>query len=145
MDTAQILADLRAQRTRIGDAIAALEALNGTKPVGEPAAAREVKEAGQKVRRTLSPAGRRKIAAAQKARWAAKKQQAGPVTDAKQSAPKKVAVKTAKRVISAESRKKMAEAQQKRWAKKRRATKAAAKKAAAAPVAATAAKEAPKL
>ena len=144
MDTAQILADLRAQRTRIDDAIAALEALNGTKPVGEPAAAREVKEAGQKVRRTLSPAGRRKIAAAQKARWAAK-QQAGPVTDAKQSAPKKGAVKTAKRVISAESRKKMAEAQQKRWAKKRRATKAAAKKAAAAPVAATAAKEAPKL
>ena len=125
MDTAQILADLRAQRTRIDDAIAALEALNGTKPVGEPAAAREVKEAGQKVRRTLSPAGRRKIAAAQKARWAAKKQQAGPVTDAKQSAPKKGAVKTAKRVISARAAEKMAEAQQKRWAKKRRATKAA--------------------
>ena len=34
MDTAQILADLRAQRGRIDNAIAALEALNGTKPLG---------------------------------------------------------------------------------------------------------------
>jgi hypothetical protein len=34
MDTAQILADLRAQRNRIDDAITALEALNGTKPLG---------------------------------------------------------------------------------------------------------------
>jgi hypothetical protein len=144
MDTAQILADLRAERGRIDNAIAALEALDGTKPVGKPATVQDAKEAGQKVRRTLSPAGRRKIAVAQKARWAAKKKQAGLVTDAKQSAPKKIATKTANRVVSAESRKKMAEAQQKRWAKKRRATKAAAKKAAAAPVAATAAKEAPK-
>ena len=32
MDTAQILADLRAQRNRIDNAITALEALNGTKP-----------------------------------------------------------------------------------------------------------------
>jgi hypothetical protein len=144
MDTAQILADLRAQRNRIDNAIVALEALNGTKPVGKPATALDVKVAGQKARRTLSPAGRRKIAAAQKARWAAKKKQAGPVTDAKQAAPKRVAAKTVKRVISPESRKKMAEAQQKRWAKKKRATKAAAKKAAAAPVAVAAAKEARK-
>jgi hypothetical protein len=140
MDTAQILADLRAQRNRIDNAINALEALNGTKP-----AALDVKQASQTVRRTMSPAARKKIAAALKARWAAKKKHAKALADAKQAAPKKAVAKTAKRVISAESRKKMAEAQQKRWAKKRRATKAAAKKAAAAPVAATAAKEAPKL
>jgi hypothetical protein len=143
MDTAQILADLRAQRNRIENAISALEALNGTKPVGKPATAL-VKEAGQKARRTLSPAGRRKIAAAQKARWAAKKKQAEAVTDAKQAAPKKAPIKTAKRVISDESRRKMAEAQQKRWAKKKKAAKSVAKKAAAAPVAVAAAKETPK-
>ena len=82
MDTAQILADLRAQRNRIDNAITALEALNGTKPLGNghdlptplgKPAALDVKQASQTVRRTMSPAARKKIAAAQKARWAAKK------------------------------------------------------------------------
>lgn len=145
MDTAQILADLRAQRGRIDNAIAALEALNGTKPLGnghdlpaplgKPAAALDAKHAPQTVRRTMSPAARKKIAAAQKARWAAKKRPAKPVADAEQASPKKAATKTAKRVISAESRKKMAEAQKKRWAKKKKAAKGVAKKAVAAPVA----------
>ena len=141
MDTAQILADLRAQRNRIDDAITALEALNGTKPLGKPATALDIKLASPTVRRTMSPAARKKIAAALKARWAAKKTSAKPVADARQAATKKAVAKTAKRVISPESRKKMAEAQQKRWAKKKRATKAAAKKAAVAPVATAAAKE----
>ena len=144
MDTAQILADLRAQRNRIDSAITALEALNGTKPLGKTAAALDVKQASQKVRHTMSPAARKKIAAAQKARWAAKKKPAKAVTDAKSAAAKNVAAKTAKRVISPESRKKMAEAQQKRWAKKKRAAKAASKKITVAPVAIAAAKEAPK-
>jgi hypothetical protein len=154
MDTAQILADLRAQRNRIDNAITALEALNGTKPLGnghdlptplgKPAAAIvPVKQASPTVRRTMSPAARKKIAAAQKARRAAKKKPGKPVTEAKQAAPKKAVTKTAKRVVSPESRKKMAEAQQKRWAKKKRAVKAAAKKAAVAPVATAAAKETP--
>ena len=73
MDTAQILADLRAQRNRIDDAITALEALNGTKPLGKPAATLDVNQASPTVRRTMSPAARKKIAAALKARWAAKK------------------------------------------------------------------------
>ena len=144
MDTAQILADLRAQRNRIDDAITALEALNGTKPLGKPAATLDVDQASPTVRRTMSPAARKKIAAALKARWAAKKTSAKPVADARQAATKKALAKTAKRVISPESRKKMAEAQQKRWAKKKRAVKAAAKKAAAAPVATVAVKEAAK-
>ena len=143
MDTAQILADLRAQRNRIDDAITALEALNGTKPLGKPAATLDVNQASPTVRRTMSLAARKNIAAAQKARWAAKKRSAKPVADAKQATPKKAATKTAKRVISAESRKKMAEAQQKRWAKKKKAAKSAAKKAAAASGALSAA-EAPK-
>ena len=147
MDTVQILADLRAQRGRIDNAIAALEALNGTKPLGKgddlptplgkPAAALDAKQAPQTVRRTMSPAARKKIAAAQKARWAAKKKPAKPVADAKQALPKNAATKTGKRVISAESRKKMAEAQKKRWAKKRKVARSAAKKASAAPGAIT--------
>lgn len=144
MDTAQILADLRAQRNRIDDAITALEALKGTKPLGKPAATLDAKQANPTVRRTMSPAARKKIAAALKARWAAKKTSAKPVADAKQAATKKAGAKTAKRVISPESRKKMADAQQKRWAKKKRAAKSAAKKAAVAPVATAAAKETPK-
>jgi len=123
MDTAQILADLRAQRNRIDDAITALEALNGTKPLGKPAATLDVNQASPTVRRTMSPAARKKIAAALKARWATKKTSAKPVADAKQAATEKAVAKTAKRVISPESRKKMAEAQQKRWAKKKRATR----------------------
>src|ERR1039458_3394972 len=120
MDTAQILADLRAQRNRIDDAITALEALNGTKPLGnghdlptslsKPAAV-PVKgtQIGPTVRRTMSPAARKKIAAALKARRAGKKTSAKPVVDAKQVGKKKAVAKTAKRVISPESRKKMAE------------------------------------
>jgi hypothetical protein len=153
MDTAQILADLRAQRNRIDDAITALEALNGTKPLGnghnlptplsKPAAALDVKQAAKTVRRTMSPAARKKIAAAQKARWAAKKKPAKPEADAKQASPQRALSKTAKRVISAESRKKTAAAQKKRWAKKKSAAKGAAKKTIAVPVA-TAAAAAPK-
>ena len=151
MDTAQILADLRAQRNRIDNAITALEALNGTKPLGnghdlptplgKPAATLvRLKQASPTVQRTMSPAARQKIAAAQKARWAAKKKPTKPVTEAKQAAPKKAVAKTAKRVVSPESRKKMAEAQQKRWAKKKKAAKSTTKKAAAVPGAIGAAK-----
>jgi hypothetical protein len=153
MDTAQILTELRAERSRIDSAITALVALDGRKPLGnghdlptplgKPAAARDVKHATHTVRRTMSPAARKKIAAALKARWAAKKTSTKPVADAKQATPKKVVTKTAKRVISAESRKKMAEAQKKRWAKKKSAARGAARKAAAVPVA-TAAAAAPK-
>jgi hypothetical protein len=68
-------------------------------------------------RRTISKAGRARIAAAQRARWAAqKKQQAQPATPAK---PKK-------RKLSAAGLKAIREATQKRWAAYRKAKKAAA-------------------
>jgi len=151
MDTAQILADLRAQRNRIENAITALEALNETKPLGnehdlptplgKPAVVLDLKQASERVRRTMGPAARKRIAIAQKARWAAKKKPTKSVAAARDAAPKKVPDKTPKRVVSPESRKKMAEAQQKRWAKKKRAAKAAAKKSTIAPIVKTAAKE----
>lgn len=63
---------------------------------------------GSKPKGTMSVAARKRIAAAQRARWA--KQKAG-------SSPAK-----AKRTISATSRKKMAAAQRARWAKIRAKT-----------------------
>jgi hypothetical protein len=65
-------------------------------------------------KRVFSAASRRKMAAAQKARWA------------KYSADKKVTVPNAqKRVISIAARKRMAAAQKARWAKVRASHKAA--------------------
>jgi hypothetical protein len=151
MDILAILAELHGQRDRINQAIEALESLDGTSllgngphlpiPVTKPAATVTL-TAG---RRSMSPAARKKIALAQKARWAAQKKSV-PVAASK-SAPiqdtAKSARKTAPRVVSPESRKKMVEAQQKRWAKKR-AGNSAAKKASAAPVVKAAVKEAAK-
>jgi hypothetical protein len=74
--------------------------------------------AGPQKRRTISKAGRARIAAAQRARWAAqKKQQAQPVTPAK---PKK-------RKLSAAGLRAIREATKKRWAAFHKAQRAAAK------------------
>jgi hypothetical protein len=73
--------------------------------------------AGPQKRRTISKAGRARIAAAQRARWAAqKRQQAQPSQPAK---PKK-------RKLSAAGLKAIREATKKRWAAYRKAREAAA-------------------
>jgi hypothetical protein len=115
MDTKRILADLRAEYDRIDRAIAAFEALGadavavtprqGIKPQPQPA---PTKTRG----RRLIPAGRRRLSAMMKARWAARRKAAA------KPAPKR------RRTMSTAARKKIAEAQRKRWA----ARKAAAKK-----------------
>ena len=64
MDTQAILANLRIERDRLSQAIAALEALSGSKP-GKPR--------GRKPRRHMSAEARAKIAAGMRRRWAAKK------------------------------------------------------------------------
>lgn len=88
MDTSRILNELRSERDRINQAIAALEALTpsapqtasqpkrrGRKPAaakqgpGQPAPAKQV-SAGK---RTLSPSARKRISEAAKRRWAAQK------------------------------------------------------------------------
>lgn len=87
MDTKQILAELRAERSRLETAINALEQIGvGIAPVrvGRPAAG---PEAGPKRRRTMSAAARKRISEAAKARWAARKQGA--------NAPKKSVAKKA--------------------------------------------------
>jgi hypothetical protein len=109
MDTRTILADLKSELNRIQQAIAALESLNGPTTVSTPASKALPKQARKG---GLSPAGRRRLSAMMKARWAARRQAAAkPTTKAT----------TGRRTMSAASRKKIAEAQRKRWAAQKKA------------------------
>ncbi|HXX75456.1 MAG TPA: hypothetical protein VEI50_10030 [Nitrospiraceae bacterium] len=98
MDTNRILVELRAERDRIERVIAALEGVNSPGRL-----ARYLRRASRKTRR-ISAAGRARIAAAQRARWARFKQ-------AKASKPK--------RNLSRAARNKIAAGQRLRWAKAR--------------------------
>jgi len=98
MNTKRILAELRAERDRIERVIAAIEGVNSTTRL-----ARHLKRAIRKTHR-ISTAGRARIAAAQRARWARLKQ-------AKASKPK--------RNLSQAARNKIAAGQRLRWAKAR--------------------------
>jgi hypothetical protein len=108
---------------RISAKIADIKAQLGQRGPGRPkaagatATATATDHAGPQKRRTISKAGRARIAAAQRARWAAlKKQQAQPAPPAK---PKK-------RKLSAAGLKAIREATTKRWAAYRKAQKSAA-------------------
>ncbi len=70
MDLRKILADLRSERDRINQAIAAIEAisLDGAKPTLKPARATAPRR-----RRRLSAAARKRLSALLKARWASGK------------------------------------------------------------------------
>lgn len=71
MDTNRILAELRAERDRINQAISAIEAVNSTgrRRVGRPPkAARKVRRQGR-----MSAAARRKLSRLLKQRWASGK------------------------------------------------------------------------
>jgi hypothetical protein len=122
MDTKNILADLRTELNRLNQAIAALESLDGTETAPTPvakAASAQVKKRG------LTPAGRRRLSAMMKARWAARRKQAEPAavkSPAAIPAPKKT---SGRRTMSPAARKKIAEAQRKRWAARKKAAKAA--------------------
>ena len=102
MDTTAILAALLSERDRLNQAIAALEALDGTtsssaKPGRKPATV-TVPTAPKK--RVLSAASRKKMADAAKQRWAAKKaaekKPAAKAPAVKKVAPKKVALEDGK-------------------------------------------------
>ena len=119
MEIRKILADLKEERNRIARAIAALEALDSTDasvPRGRPAATAKAAQK-QPGKRGLTPAGRRRLSALMKARWAARRKAAA-----------KPAAKPSpgRRRMSAAARRKIAEAQRARWAAQK---KAAAKKA----------------
>jgi hypothetical protein len=76
MDIKRILGDLRAERSRLDQAIASLEALG--KGAGTTAHARATQSAQPtRRRRRMSAAGRKRISAMMKARWAERKKKAG--------------------------------------------------------------------
>jgi hypothetical protein len=102
-----VVSQLRIQRTNlvsdlrhVDAALSILSKLNGAKTHAEP-------------RRTLSASARKKIAAAQRLRWAkVRAQNVVPITKGP---------KPAKRTMSASARRKIAVAQRARWAKVKRA------------------------
>src|ERR1039458_2611380 len=93
---------------KLNQAISAIESLSGTGTTGETS----------RPKRIISAASRRKMALAQKARWASVRKQSQSVSAGKtpSSAP-------AKRTMSASARRKIAAAQRARWAKVRAAKK----------------------
>ena len=111
----------QSQLDGISAKIADIKAQLGQRGPGRPkstvAAAAGTDHAGPQKRRTISKAGRARIAAAQRARWAAlKRQQAQPAQS----------VKPKKRKMSAAGLEAIREATKKRWAAYRKAKKAAA-------------------
>jgi hypothetical protein len=112
MDTTAIIKQLTAERDRIDAAIKLLS--------GSPATAATVKK---RERRKMSAAARKRIAEAQRKRWAAQK--AGKTTPVK--AAKQAAAPAKKRGKSAAARRRIAAAQKKRWAAIKAAKKVAKK------------------
>jgi len=110
MDTNTILAELRAERDRINQAISAIEAVNSTgrRKVGRPpGVARKAHRRGR-----MSAAARKKLSRLLKQRWAQ-----GKMKPAQGRKPA--------RRMSRAARKKIAAAQRARWAKVRAQKKAA--------------------
>jgi hypothetical protein len=109
MDTSKILSELRTERDRIIQALAALEALDTNTFAGGRPAVTPARPGAKKSGRHISPAGRARIAAAARARWAKlRKSKAAP----------------AGRHMSEAGRKRIAAAAKKMWAERRKKAKA---------------------
>ena len=111
------LQQLRAERKQaqarvesIDQAISVIESLNNSGTVGQ----------ANRPTRVISAASRRKMARAQKARWAKAREKSQPIALAKTTASA-----PAKRTMSASARRKIAAAQRARWAKLKAGKKAA--------------------
>jgi hypothetical protein len=120
MDIQNIVAELRNEHSRIGAVIGLLEAEGNTpakKRVGRPPAFAAVKTPSTRAG-GLTPAGRRKLSLAMKARWANRKSANG---SAKATAPVSASAKSKKRGgMTPAARKLISEAMKKRWADKRK-------------------------
>jgi hypothetical protein len=93
---------MQSQVEKLDQAISVIESLNGS------GTARQ----GNQPTRIISAASRRKMAQAQKARWAKAREKSQPISLAKTTAPAPL-----KRTMSAASRRKIAAFQRARWAK----------------------------
>ena len=113
MDLDRIVADLKSERDRIGRAInALLEGAGLTEPTGRsPRKAVAPKRPGG-----ITPAGRRRLAAAMKARWAARRGK----SETKSRAAAATAPKKRGGGLTAAGRKRLSDAMKKRWAEKKK-------------------------
>lgn len=114
MDIESLVTQLRQEVTRITQAITALEALDatGVRRRGRPKLGQSTQVSVSR-RRTMSPAARAKIAAAQRARWA--RQRAGATKT------KGTPTKTRARArMSPAARKRISAAMKARWAARKR-------------------------
>jgi hypothetical protein len=109
-----------AQKTRLDARIAEIKQKLGGGVSEAPVSSTAAPEAGRK-RRKMSAAARKRIADAQKKRWAAVRKETGAPATAKVEAPK------TKRRLSAAGRKRIIEATKKRWAAVRAAAAKEAK------------------
>ena len=112
------LKELREKRSRarveiekLDQIISGIESLNGTGVLQQPS----------QPSRVISAASRRKMALAQKARWASVRKQSQPAA----AVAKATGATPTKRTMSAAARRKIAATQKARWAKIRAAKKAA--------------------
>jgi len=124
-----IIAQLERQKTAIDRALAALRDVDGTQEAAtEATATTELASSAPATRKGgMTPEGRKRLSAALRKRWAAKK--------GAQSAPAAVPLKAPARKVgfTPEGRKRLAEAMRRRWAVKRAgsAVKKAGRKSAA--------------
>ena len=113
MDIQNLISELKAERSRLDQAISALEGLTSSAPRrGRPPKAAS---AGGK-RGTMSAAARKRISAAMKQRWAKWRGKSAPKQV--KAPPKKAA---ARRPMNAAAKKKLSELMKARWAAKKKA------------------------
>ena len=115
METDRILAELRAERDRINQAIAAIEGLSGAGNhvvrSGRPRTTTQAAPAQRRGRRGMSAAGRKRLSDMMKQRWESRK-----------AAAKKTGTT---RHMSAATRKRLSELAKQRWAERKKKSKAA--------------------
>jgi hypothetical protein len=118
LDLDKIVADLRSEQDRIARAISAL-----LQTAGLSAATKGVarKAAAPKRRGGITPAGRKRLAAAMKARWAARKAKSAPTTKKAATVTKTAGPKKRGGGLTAAGRKRLSEMMKKRWAERKKA------------------------
>ena len=108
-----VISQLETQRSAIDRAISALREVAGKSPLAKVTA---LGSNGQPRKRHLSPEGRRRIIAAAKKRWAAKRADGAGAASKRAAAPRRG-------VMSPAGRKRLALAMKKRWAAAKKAGK----------------------
>ena len=116
MDLDRIVAELKSEQDRIGRAInALLEGAGLTGRIGRPR-----KAVVPERPRGITPAGRKRLAAAMKARWAARKAKSAPTSKKTISAAKAPTPKKRGGGMTPAGRKRLSEMMKKRWAERRK-------------------------